>query len=142
MKKLFKNLKAGLEEAIAHRQGKINLRTESIEILKRGEKKSIKLGNFQDLLDVKFTKEKLADIDHEVKMEAAVLKAMQQNVNDLFESYMKEYNVSLDALADKLHITSRRISKIQKGQINLSLASLALIFAQLGQELVVSFKKR
>ena len=31
-KKLFEGLKAGLEEAIAHQQGKINLRTESIEI--------------------------------------------------------------------------------------------------------------
>ena len=32
MSKLFKELKAGLEEAIAHKQGKINLRSISIEI--------------------------------------------------------------------------------------------------------------
>lgn len=32
MSKLFKNLKAGLEEAIAHEQGKINLRSVCIEI--------------------------------------------------------------------------------------------------------------
>lgn len=32
MNKLFEGLKAGLVEAIAHQQGKINLRTESIEI--------------------------------------------------------------------------------------------------------------
>lgn len=32
MGKLFKNLKAGLEEAIAHEQGKINLRSVCIEI--------------------------------------------------------------------------------------------------------------
>lgn len=32
MSKLFKGLKAGLEEAVAHQQGKLNLRSELIEI--------------------------------------------------------------------------------------------------------------
>jgi putative transcriptional regulator len=32
MSKLFKDLKAGLEDAIAHKKGKINLRSELIEI--------------------------------------------------------------------------------------------------------------
>jgi putative transcriptional regulator len=32
MSKLFKDLKAGLEDAIAHKRGRINLRSELIEI--------------------------------------------------------------------------------------------------------------
>ncbi len=32
MSKFFKDLKAGLEEAIAHKQGKIQLRSETIEV--------------------------------------------------------------------------------------------------------------
>ena len=136
MNKIFKNLKVGLEQAIAHQQGKIRLTATSIKILNRAEKQTIKLGNFQDLLATQFTKEELAEISREAKIEAAALRAMQQNVNNLFESYMQEHNLSLEALAAKLHVTPKRISKIQKGQTNISLGSLALLFTELGKELV------
>jgi hypothetical protein len=48
----------------------------------------MKLGNFQDILDKRFTKEELAEIEHEAELELAALKALQQNVKDLFEDLM------------------------------------------------------
>jgi hypothetical protein len=42
----------------------------------------------------------------------------------------------------KLDSTPKQISRIQKGQANLTLASLAMLSAKLGQEPVISFKKK
>lgn len=47
MSKLFKGLKAGLEDAVAHTQGKLDLRVVDIEVLEE----RIHIGsNFHDLL--------------------------------------------------------------------------------------------
>jgi transcriptional regulator with XRE-family HTH domain len=102
----------------------------------------MKLGNFQDLLDKKFTKEELAEIDHEVELELAALKSLQQSVQKLFENYMKQHNLGFNELVRKLNSTPKQVSKIQKGQANLTLASLAMLSAKLGQEPVISFKKK
>lgn len=102
----------------------------------------MKLGNFQDLLDKKFTKEELAEIDREVELEYAALKALQQSVQKLFENYMKQNNLGFNELVRKLDSTPKQVSKIQKGQANLTLASLAMLSAKLGQEPVISFKKK
>lgn len=102
----------------------------------------MKLGNFQDLLDKKFTKEELAEIDREVELEYAALKALQQSVQKLFENYMKQNNLGFNELVRKLNSTPKQVSKIQKGQANLTLASLAMLSAKLGQEPVISFKKK
>jgi hypothetical protein len=50
----------------------------------------MKLGNVQDLLDKKFTKEELAEIDREVEREFATLKASQQNLFDGLKSGLEE----------------------------------------------------
>lgn len=42
--------------------------------------KPIKLGNFQDLLDKRFTKEQLAEIDKEVELEYNALRTLQQKL--------------------------------------------------------------
>jgi hypothetical protein len=102
----------------------------------------MKLGNFQDILDKKFTKEELAEINREAELELAALKALQQNVKDLFENYMKKNNLGFNELVRKLDSTPKQISKIQKGQANLTLASLAMLSAKLGQEPVILFKKK
>ncbi len=102
----------------------------------------MKLGNFQDLLDKRFTKEELAEIDREVELELAALRALQQNVKDLFEDYMKKNNLGFNELVRKLNSTPKQISRIQKGQANLTLASLAMLSAKLGQKPVISFKKK
>jgi hypothetical protein len=102
----------------------------------------MKLGNFQDILDKRFTKEELAEIEHEAELELAALKALQQNVKDLFEDYMKKNKLGFNELVRKLDSTPKQISRIQKGQANLTLASLAMLSAKLGQEPVISFKKK
>lgn len=102
----------------------------------------MKLGNFQDLLDERFTKEELAEIDREVELELAALKALQQSVKELFENYMKQNNLGFNDLVKKLDSTPKQVSRIQKGQANLTLASLAMLSAKLGQKPVISFKKK
>lgn len=44
----------------------------------------MKLGNFQDLLDKRFTKEELAEIEREVELELAALKALQKKDPQIF----------------------------------------------------------
>jgi hypothetical protein len=102
----------------------------------------MKLGNFKDHFKARFTKEELAEIDREVALEAAALKSLQQNISDLFENYIKLNNLELNELARKLDLTPKKVLRIQSGQANILLGSLAILAARLGQELVVSFKKK
>jgi antitoxin component HigA of HigAB toxin-antitoxin module len=104
--------------------------------------KPIKLGNFQDLIDKKLTKEEQAEIDREVENEVKALRALQQSVKDLFDNYMKRNNVGFNELVRTLGSTPRHVSRIQKGQANLTLSSLAILSAKLGQQPIISFKKK
>jgi hypothetical protein len=104
--------------------------------------KSVKLGNFQDIIDKRLTKEEQTKIDQEVALEIKALRALQQNVKDLFEDYMKKHNYGFNEMVRILETTPRHTSKIKSGKANLTLASLALLAAKLGQEPVISFKKK
>lgn len=104
--------------------------------------KPVKLGKLQDIIDKRLTKEEQAEIDQEVAIEIKVLRALQQNVKDLFEDYMKKHNCGFNEMVRILDTTPRHISKIKSGKANLTLASLALLSAKLGQEAVISFKKK
>lgn len=104
--------------------------------------KPIKLGNFQDLLDKKFTKEQLAEIDREVELEYQALRALQQNIKDALADYMEQHNIGFNEVVRRLNTSPKQISQIQKGNANLTFVSLAHISAKLGQEPMIMFKKK
>lgn len=104
--------------------------------------KPIKLGNFQDLLDKKFTKEQLAEIDREVELEYNALRALQQNMKDALANYMEQHSIGFNEAVRRLNTSPKQVAQIQKGTANLTFASLAHFSAKLGQEPMIMFKKK
>lgn len=89
----------------------------------------MKLGKFQDLLDKKFTAEELAEMDREVELEYAVLKALQQNDiggtkkrNTLFESLKAGLEEAIAHQSDYVKTTSD-----SQGKINLRSESIEIL---------------
>lgn len=77
MGKLFKKLKAGFEDAIAYEQGKIELRTEVIEVSETPVvEKPMKTKSFQKYIEKRFTREELAQIEAKADLEVKILKSI------------------------------------------------------------------
>lgn len=78
----------------------------------------MKLGKFQDLLDKRFTKEELAELDREVELEVAALRALQQNEIEGTEKMNKIFEGLKDGLEEAI--------AHQQGKINLRTESIEI----------------
>lgn len=102
----------------------------------------MKLGKFKDLAEKRFSKEKIAEMNHEVALEAEALRIMQQNMKDALDHYMKKNKIGFNETVSRLGSTPRQIAQIQKGVANLRLSTIAHISAMLGQAPMIVFKKK
>ncbi len=102
----------------------------------------MKLKNFQDLLEQKLTKDEIAEIEEQAELEVRALRSLQINVQKALASYMRKQKVGFNEVVRRLNSTPAQVAKIQKGEANLTLASLAHLSALLGAEPTLIFKKR
>lgn len=102
----------------------------------------MKLKNFQDLLEQKLTKAEIAEIEEQAELEVRALRSLQLNVQKALALYMKKHKVGFNEVVRRLNSTPTQVAKIQKGEANLTLASLAHLSALLGTEPTLTFKKR
>lgn len=102
----------------------------------------MKLKNFRDLIEKRFTKDEIAIIEKQAKLEVKALRSLQESVKQVIDEYMEKNDVGFNEVVRRLNSNATQVSKIQRGQANLTLASLAHISALLGQEPVLTFKKK
>ena len=102
----------------------------------------MKLKNFQDLVDECLTKKEIAEIEKKAKFELKALQSLQKCLKNAIDDYMKKNNVGFNELVKRLNSNPRQVAKIQQGNANLTLASIAHIAALLGQEPQIIFKKK
>lgn len=101
----------------------------------------MKLKNFQDLLEEQFTKKELKEIEQQAQAEINALKRMQDEVRRAINEYMKKNEIGFNEMIRRLGSNPSQFSKIQKGQANLTMASLAHLSALLDSEPVLTFKR-
>lgn len=102
----------------------------------------MKLKNFRDLIEKRFTKDEIAIIEQQAKLEVKALRSLQESVKQVIDDYMENNDVGFNEVVRRLNSNATQVSKIQRGKANLTLASLAHISALLGQEPVLTFKKK
>lgn len=102
----------------------------------------MKLKNFRDLIEKRFTKDEIAIIEQQAKLEVKALRSLQESVKQVINDYMEKNEVGFNEVVRRLNSNATQVSKIQRGKANLTLASLAHISALLGQEPVLTFKKK
>lgn len=89
----------------------------------------MKSKSFKEYLKKRLNPEEIAEIEHQAKMEFESLKSLQTDVSSAVSNFMKEKKMGFNELGRKLDISPSQISKIQKGEANLTLSSLAHLAA-------------
>jgi transcriptional regulator with XRE-family HTH domain len=104
--------------------------------------KKFKTKSFQALMEKRLTKSEIAEIERQVTLEIRALKSLQNEITYAMNDYMKEQNVGFNELVKRLDVSPAHIAKIKRGDANLTIASIARLFAVLGQEPHLVFNKK
>jgi hypothetical protein len=102
--------------------------------------KKFKTKSFQKLMEKRLTKAEIAEIERQAKLEAAILRSFKNDILNAVNAYMKEQDIGFNELVKRLDVSPAHIAKIKKGDANLTIASIARLFALLGQEPHLVFK--
>ena len=97
--------------------------------------------SFQEYLEKRLSKEEIAEIKEQARLEVKILRAIQTAIADTLEDYMKKHKVGFNELVRRLASTPAHVAKMQRGESNLTAASLAHVLALLGKEPQDFFKK-
>ena len=87
--------------------------------------------------------DRVAEIKKEAEKEANMLRSVQNFISSSVEEYMNENKVGFNELVAKLGSSPSHLSKIKKGEANLTISSFAHLMAVLGKdpEDLFKFKK-
>lgn len=102
----------------------------------------MKLKNFRDLIEKRFSKDEITLLEQQAALEVKVLQSLQESVKTIVDDYMEKNGIGFNEMVRRLNSNATQISKIQRGQANLTLASLAHLSALLGQEPSLTFRKK
>ena len=90
--------------------------------------------SFDELAIKRLGIEKYEEICKKVDQEARILMAIQKFIKSSVEEYMVDNEVGFNELVRRLHVSPTYVSKMRKGQANLTLTSFARLMATLGKE--------
>jgi len=99
--------------------------------------------NFQQYIEKRLTTTELKDIERHATLERHALKTLQKDIANAIADYVTKEDIGFNELVRRLNASPAHVAKIQKGEANVTLASLARICALLGisPHLVFSEKK-
>lgn len=97
----------------------------------------MKTRSFEELAQELLTKEQIKESKAKVKIEAEIMRKISHEI----ERAMKNEGVGFNELVRKLGTSPTQVSKILKGNANLTLNSLFKICSALGIEPIIKFKK-
>ena len=91
----------------------------------------MKTKSFQQYLEKRLDKDELAEIEKLAKLEIKIMQSLQEDISLAVKNYMKEENIGFNELARRLNISPTQASRIKSGAANLTLATVAHVFALL-----------
>jgi transcriptional regulator with XRE-family HTH domain len=91
----------------------------------------MKAKNFQQYLEKRLDKAEIAEIEKLAELEMEYLQSLQEDVSNAVANYMAEEKIGFNELVRRLNISPAQASNIQSGRANLTLATIAHIFALL-----------
>jgi hypothetical protein len=101
----------------------------------------MKTKSFKTYLATRLTQEEIAEIEAQAELEARTLKTLQDDIANAVQHYMYQEQIGFNELVRRLDISPVQVSKIQKGVANLTLASVAHIFALLKKPAHIVFSR-
>ncbi|MBN2689916.1 MAG: hypothetical protein JXR42_04910 [Gammaproteobacteria bacterium] len=101
----------------------------------------MKTKKFSDYLTKRLDKVEIAEIEAQAELEILALEGLRQDVAAAFGKYMTNSKIGFNEAVRRLQMSPTQITKIQKGEANLTLASIAHIGALLKMRPHIVFKK-
>ena len=102
----------------------------------------MKTKSFQKYIEKRLSKEKIAEIEKQVEIEAKIIRSIQKSISDAMDDYMEDNNVGFNELVRRLDSNPTHVAKIRRGEANLTITSVAHIFATLGKNPQDIFKRK
>lgn len=102
----------------------------------------MKTKHFQKYLEKRLNKKEIAEIEEQANLEVKILKSFQDSISNAINAYMETNNIGFNELVRRLDSSPTHVAKIQRGEANLTLSSLAHLFALLGKEPQEVFKNK
>jgi len=90
--------------------------------------------DFEEYVATRLTKEERAEVRKEAELEVKIFRSIQNFISSSLEEYMAENKVGFNELVAKLGSSPSHLSKIRKGQANLTIGSIAHLMATLGKD--------
>ncbi len=94
----------------------------------------MKTKSFKIYLEKRLDKKEIAEIEAQALLEKQALQSLQDDISNTIAEYMTKEKIGFNELVRRLGATPSQVSKIQKGEANLTIASLAHIFALIGKQ--------
>lgn len=101
---------------------------------KNVKNKKFELKSYRALMEQRLTKEEIQMIEEQALLEYKALKALQDDIANKMTRLMEQKGIGFNDLVERLDASPAHVAKIQKGKANLTLASIARLFAALGEE--------
>lgn len=94
----------------------------------------MKTKSFDEYLKTRFSKEEIAEIKDHARREAEYFKSLQTMFSQMIDEYMKKNKIGFNDLVRQLDWSPTKLAKIQRGEANLTMASIAHLFAFLDKD--------
>jgi transcriptional regulator with XRE-family HTH domain len=102
----------------------------------------MKTKSFQSYLEKRLDKLEIAELEQQAKLEIKILRSIQEGISEAMEDYMRKNDIGFNELVRRLDASPTQVAKIQRGEANLTLSSLAHLFALMGKEPQDIFRNR
>ncbi|MBP9693737.1 MAG: helix-turn-helix transcriptional regulator [Alphaproteobacteria bacterium] len=97
---------------------------------------------FDKYLQQRLKKEDIQEIEAFAQHEYRTLKSLQEGVSAELTTYMAEKKIGFNELVRRLNMSPSQVSKIQKGEANLTLSTISHIFTILDRRPTLVFKSK
>lgn len=91
----------------------------------------MKTKSFQQYLEKRLDSTEIAEIEKLARLELEFLQSLQTDVSKAVAQYIHDEKIGFNELVRRLNISPTQASNIQNGKANLTLATIAHIFALL-----------
>ena len=101
----------------------------------------MKTKSFQKYLEKRLNKDEIKEIERQAELEVKMLRSLHRLISDAMSDYMKKQDIGFNELVRRLDSSPAQVAKMQRGEANLTLSSLAHFFALIGKEPKDVFKE-
>jgi transcriptional regulator with XRE-family HTH domain len=96
--------------------------------------------DFKTYFETRLDKNEIQKLEYQAEVELEALKALQEDVSRTIAAYIAKEHIGFNELVRRLGISSSKVSRIQKGEANLTLANIARISSLLHRKAKIIFE--